>query len=144
MVVGSPTISGNATEKDPDHERPGSEGARGRPGHRHHHHRTADRTATPHRDLVPPSGRQVLHHRYTGRPRSWYANLVAHPAFTFHLKESATADLPATARPVTDPAEREQVLAAILASLPGFADNPGQEPAVWVARSPLVEVTFGN
>ena len=57
---------------------------------------------------------------------------------------AATADLPATARPVTDPAEREQVLAAILASLPGFADNPGQEPAVWVARSPLVEVTFGN
>jgi deazaflavin-dependent oxidoreductase (nitroreductase family) len=79
-----------------------------------------------------------------GRPRSWYANLVANPAFTFHLKESATADLPATARPVTDPAEREQVLAAILASLPGFASNPGQEPAVWVARSPLVEVTFDD
>jgi deazaflavin-dependent oxidoreductase (nitroreductase family) len=38
-----------------------------------------------------------------GRPRSWYANLVANSAFTFHLKESATADLPATARPVTDP-----------------------------------------
>ena len=79
-----------------------------------------------------------------GRPRSWYANLVAHPAFTFHLKESATADLPATARPVTDPAEREKVLAAILAALPGFADTPGQEPADWVARSPLVEVTFGS
>ena len=77
-----------------------------------------------------------------GRPRSWYANLLAHPGFTFHLKESATADLPATARPVTDPAEREQVLDAILASLPDFANTPGQEPAVWVAQSPLVEVTF--
>src|SRR4051812_27381293 len=30
-----------------------------------------------------------------GRPRDWYANLVAQPGFTFHLKESATADLPA-------------------------------------------------
>jgi deazaflavin-dependent oxidoreductase (nitroreductase family) len=77
-----------------------------------------------------------------GRPRDWYANLVAHPAFTFHLKESATADLPATARAVTDPAEREKVLAALLALLPGFTGKPGQEPAVWVAESPLVEVTF--
>src|ERR1700743_2481632 len=52
-----------------------------------------------------------------GRPRSWYANLVVHPAFTFHLKESATADLPATARPVPDPAGREIGLTPILASL---------------------------
>jgi deazaflavin-dependent oxidoreductase (nitroreductase family) len=77
-----------------------------------------------------------------GRPRSWYANLLAHPGFTFHLKESATADLPATARPVTDPAEREQVLAPILASLGDLVRDTGQEPAVWVASSPLVEVTF--
>ena len=77
-----------------------------------------------------------------GRPRSWYANLVAHPEFTFHLKQSATADLPATARPVTDPAEREKVLDRILASLDGFTTSPGQEPAAWVAGSPLVEVTF--
>jgi hypothetical protein len=62
--------------------------------------------------------------------------------FTFHLKESATADLPATARPVTDPAEREKVLAGLLAGLDGFAGKPGQEPEVWVASSPLVEVTF--
>src|SRR5580698_948608 len=77
-----------------------------------------------------------------GRPRSWYANLLSHPGFTFHLKESATADLPATARPVTDPAEREQVLAPILASLGDLVSETGQEPAVWVASSPLVEVTF--
>jgi deazaflavin-dependent oxidoreductase (nitroreductase family) len=79
-----------------------------------------------------------------GRPRSWYANLVADPRFTFHLKESATADLPATARPVTDPAEREQVLADILAPLPQFTSAPGQEPADWVAGSPLVEVIFDS
>jgi deazaflavin-dependent oxidoreductase (nitroreductase family) len=79
-----------------------------------------------------------------GRPRSWYANLLAYPQFTFHLKESATADLPATARPVTDTAEREKVLANILAPLPQFTSAPGQEAAVWVASSPLVEVIFDN
>jgi deazaflavin-dependent oxidoreductase (nitroreductase family) len=77
-----------------------------------------------------------------GRPRDWYANLVAHPGFTFHLKESATADLPATARPVTDPVEREKVLAGVLAPLADFTREPGQEPEVWVAESPLVEITF--
>ena len=77
-----------------------------------------------------------------GRARDWYANLVAHPGFTFHLKESATADLPATARPITDPAERRQVLAGLLAPLSDFTSKPGQEPDVWVANSPLVEVTL--
>jgi deazaflavin-dependent oxidoreductase (nitroreductase family) len=79
-----------------------------------------------------------------GRPRSWYANLRAHPSFTFHLKQSATADLAATARPVTDAAEREKVLAAILATLGELTSAPGQEPAAWVAGSPLVEVTFDS
>jgi deazaflavin-dependent oxidoreductase (nitroreductase family) len=77
-----------------------------------------------------------------GRARDWYANLVANPGFTFHLKESATADLPATARPVTESAEREQVLAGLLAPLAEFTSKPGQEPEAWVASSPLVEVTF--
>ncbi len=79
-----------------------------------------------------------------GRPRSWYANLVAHPSFTFHLKQSATADLAATARPVTDPAEREKVLDGLLATLGDMPSVPGQEPAAWVAGSPLVEVTFDS
>ena len=79
-----------------------------------------------------------------GRPRSWYANLLAHPSFSFHLKQSATADLLATARPVTDIAEREKVLAGILASLSDMTNAPGQEPAAWVAGSPLVEVTFDD
>lgn len=79
-----------------------------------------------------------------GRPRSWYANLLAQPKFTFHLKQSAAADLPATARPVTDPAEREKILGSILASLAGLTSATGQEPDAWVAGSPLVEVTFDN
>mgnify|MGYP003350547853 CR=1 FL=1 len=32
------------------------------------------------------------------RARSWYANLLAHPEFTFHLKNGIRADLAATAR----------------------------------------------
>jgi deazaflavin-dependent oxidoreductase (nitroreductase family) len=79
-----------------------------------------------------------------GRPRSWYANLLSHPSFTFHLKQSATADLSATARPVTGTAEREKVLAGILASLGELTSTPGQEPAAWVAGSPLVEVVFDS
>jgi len=35
----------------------------------------------------------------TGSPgrRDWYANLLANPEFTFHLKQSVAADLPARA-----------------------------------------------
>ena len=94
---------------------------------------------------------EIWYHRLDGkyyitgtpnRPRDWYANLVANPEFTFHLKQTATADLPATARPITEAAEREQVLDAILAALssnPNFSEpNRGD----WLATSPLVEVTF--
>jgi deazaflavin-dependent oxidoreductase (nitroreductase family) len=41
--------------------------------------------------------------------RGWYANVLANPAVTFHLKESIRADLPATARPVLDHALRQWV-----------------------------------
>ena len=75
----------------------------------------------------------------TGTPgkRDWYANMVANPAFTFHLKVSTTADLPATARPITDEAERRAVLSRILTNL----DRPG-ELETWMTESPLVAVTF--
>jgi hypothetical protein len=39
---------------------------------------------------------------------------------------------------------REKILDRILASLDGMTSAPGQEPAAWVAGSPLVEVTFDN
>jgi deazaflavin-dependent oxidoreductase (nitroreductase family) len=77
-----------------------------------------------------------------GRPRSWYANLAAHPEFIFHLKGSVTADLPAKARPITERAEREKVFAGILPPLAGFPNAPGTDPALWINDSPLVEVTF--
>ncbi len=73
----------------------------------------------------------------TGTPgkRDWYANMVAHPDFTFHLKLSAQADLPARATPITDPAQKREILARILAKL-ARADSLDD----WVARSPLVAV----
>jgi deazaflavin-dependent oxidoreductase (nitroreductase family) len=73
----------------------------------------------------------------TGTPgaRSWYANLLAHPDFTFHLKESAQADLPARATPIEGD-EKAHVLAAIAASLPGSGVRFD------VSTSPLVEVTL--
>ncbi|MFD5199673.1 nitroreductase/quinone reductase family protein [Streptomyces sp. NPDC058375] len=60
----------------------------------------------------------------SGRPTSWYANLLAHPDFTFHLKHGIRADLPARAVPVTDREERHRVLTEIVADL-NQPHNPG-------------------
>ena len=53
----------------------------------------------------------------TPGPRDWYANLLADPKLTFHLKQGARADLPARAIHVRDPAERRCVLTEILRKL---------------------------
>jgi deazaflavin-dependent oxidoreductase (nitroreductase family) len=75
----------------------------------------------------------------TGSPgrRGWYANLRANPEFTFHLKGTVAADLPARARPIVAEPERRTVLARITANL-------GREAELqrWVEASPLVEVSF--
>ena len=52
-----------------------------------------------------------------GAATDWHANLLADPGFTLHLKNGIRADLPARAKPVTDPAERQAVLAEIVADL---------------------------
>ena len=69
--------------------------------------------------------------------RDWYANMVAHPAFTFHLKQSAQADLDASAVPITDPTERRRILTPIVARWDRLT-----ELEAFVARSPLVRVDF--
>ena len=78
----------------------------------------------------------------TGTPgrRDWYANLVAHPKFTFHLKQSVQADLPAEARPIVDPKERRDVLGKILRQL----DRADADLDKWIDDSPLVEVTIAE
>jgi deazaflavin-dependent oxidoreductase (nitroreductase family) len=89
---------------------------------------------------------EVWFYRYDGRiflsgspgTRDWYANLRVNPEFTFHLKGSVQADMPAIAHPITDEAERREVIAGILEELGRGYGNLDE----WVARSPLVEVEF--
>jgi deazaflavin-dependent oxidoreductase (nitroreductase family) len=73
----------------------------------------------------------------TGTPgkRDWYANLLVRPEFTFHLKQSTQADIPARAIPITDEAERRRVLSKVVAKW----DRRDQLEA-FVQSSPLVEV----
>jgi len=73
----------------------------------------------------------------TGLPgkRDWYANLLERPDLIFHLKQSVQADIPARARLITGPAERERVLRQILDRI-GRRDANGN----WLDRSPLIEV----
>jgi deazaflavin-dependent oxidoreductase (nitroreductase family) len=69
--------------------------------------------------------------------RSWYANLLDHPEFTFHLKQSLRADLPARAKPVTDPEERRAVFSSILRDM-----RMSHDLEAWISGSPLMEIEF--
>ena len=107
--------------------------------------RTIDITTTG-RSSGQPRRVEIWFHNVDGRifitgtpgTRSWYANMVADPNMTFHLKGSAQADLPARARPIVDEAERRQVLPGIFEKI----DRDLSELDAWVENSPLVEVEF--
>ena len=97
---------------------------------------TGRKTGRPHRKeiwFLNVDGRLFI----TGTPRGrdWYANLVAHPEFTFHLKQSVRADLPAVAKPIVDAPQRREIISKILEDIGGSHDLEA-----WVAGSPLVEV----
>ena len=70
------------------------------------------------------------------RQRAWLSNLEANPKFTFHLKGAVTADLPATARVITDEGERREILEHVARAW------QRTDLDVMVAYSPLIEVTF--
>lgn len=109
--------------------------------------------ARPHRIDITTTGRrsglsrriELVFHVIDGKVvisgspgrRDWYANLVADPHITFHLKGPVQADLPAIARPITEPAERLRIMEAV-------ARNWGVEDRfeVFLRRSPLIEVLF--
>jgi deazaflavin-dependent oxidoreductase (nitroreductase family) len=90
-----------------------------------------------------PSKIEIVFHNFdgvlyiSGRPgrRDWYANLVANPQFTFHLKQSTQADIPARAIPITDAATRRQVISKVVEKW-----NKQAELETYVESSPLVEV----
>jgi deazaflavin-dependent oxidoreductase (nitroreductase family) len=72
------------------------------------------------------------------RKRSWLANLEANPRFTFHLKRGVQADLPATARVITDEEERRAILAQIARI---WKRN---DVDIMVRYSPLIEVMIDD
>jgi deazaflavin-dependent oxidoreductase (nitroreductase family) len=81
-------------------------------GHRIDLTTTGRRTGQPRRiELVfhPIDGRVYIS-GMPGFPRSWLANIRANPRVTFHLTGPITADLPATAREITEPAERRRIM----------------------------------
>ncbi|MDQ6880266.1 MAG: nitroreductase/quinone reductase family protein [Candidatus Dormibacteraeota bacterium] len=71
-----------------------------------------------------------------GFPRGWLANLAANPRFTFHLKRPFSADLPATARIITDEEERRTTLGPIARAW------KRKDLETMVHTSPLIEVTL--
>ncbi|MFB7495823.1 nitroreductase family deazaflavin-dependent oxidoreductase [Streptomyces sp. NPDC056161] len=79
-------------------------------------------------------------------PRSWYANLLANPEFTLHLKGEVRADLPARAVPITDRAERRRVFTRLIDDIVHSPAVPAPDPPLvvddWVAGSPLAEIRF--
>ena len=95
--------------------------------------------------MYPARRIEIMFHAIDGRvyisgyprpqKRRWLMNLEANPRFTFHLKRGVRADLPATARVITDRAERERLLRPI-------AEGWRINLAVMVASAPLVEVTL--
>ena len=70
------------------------------------------------------------------RPCSWYANLCAHPDFTFHLKESAQADLAARATPVLESDARRDIIGRIQQK----RGRDGADLEDRVAASPLIHI----
>lgn len=80
--------------------------------------------------------------------RAWTQNLRATPAFTLHLKHGVVADLPATAREVTDEAERREAFSAFVDDL-NQPHNPGRirQPTSaeeWLAGSPLFAIVLDD
>jgi deazaflavin-dependent oxidoreductase (nitroreductase family) len=69
------------------------------------------------------------------RTRDWLRNLEADPRMTLHLKGAVRADLPATARVVTDSAERERIFDWIVGHAWRSMDVDAMQR--W---SPLIEV----
>jgi deazaflavin-dependent oxidoreductase (nitroreductase family) len=70
-----------------------------------------------------------------GKTRAWIHNLEADPRLVVHLKKDVVADLPATARVITDPAERRAILVQV-------ARVWNQHLEAMVAHSPLIEVSI--
>jgi deazaflavin-dependent oxidoreductase (nitroreductase family) len=108
-------------------------------GHRIDITTTGQRTGTARRiEIVFHNidGRIYISGMPSPRKRAWIANLEHDPNMTFHLKGAVTADLPATARVITDARERRTILDQV-----ARAWNRTDVDRM-VAQSPLIEVTL--
>lgn len=115
--------------------------------------RTVDITTIGARSGVPRRIEIWFHHirgrwylSSTPARRDWYANLVANPEFTFHLKHGIRADLRAVAVPITDPARKRPIFEYIVDDFnqphnPALVRQP-QRVQDWMDGSPLVEIVF--
>ena len=65
--------------------------------------------------------------------------MIADPKFTFHLKGSAQADLPARATPIRDKARRREIFQQMKDR---FEGRRGIDLDEFVEKSPLVSVEF--
>lgn len=74
----------------------------------------------------------------TGRTRDWIHNIGAEPHVTVHLKKGVVADVPATARIITDPVERRPLIEAA-AQRWGRTDVDAM-----LEHSPLIVLSVGS
>jgi deazaflavin-dependent oxidoreductase (nitroreductase family) len=108
------------------------------------HGHTIDITTTGRR-TGQPRRIEIMFHSFDGhlyisgmpsrRTRAWLHNLRANPRFTFHLKQLLHADLPATAREISDPVERREALTKV-------ARVWRQDLEAMFRFSPLIEATI--
>ena len=113
------------------------------------HGHTIDITTTGRRTGLPRRVEIVFHNIdgrliITGSPRSdrkraWLLNLETDPNLTFHLKGSVKADLPATARVITDPIERRAIADWVVTNA-----WRNQDVEAMTAYAPMIEVTVAD
>jgi deazaflavin-dependent oxidoreductase (nitroreductase family) len=101
---------------------------------------TGRRTGLPRRIEIAihnRDGRLFISGMPSRRTRGWIHNLQADPRLTIHVKQPGIArDLPATARVITDDAERREIMPFIAANW------RRTDVDRMVADSPLIEVTL--
>ena len=92
--------------------------------------------------LQGPRGRYFL----SGSPgtRDWQANLITNPRMQFHLKESITRTLDATAIHIRDADDRRNIISGFDKFREGSTTVHGSDLEAWVAASPLIELVFDD
>ena len=82
-------------------------------------------------------GRLIITGQPRHRKRAWLLNLEADPRMTFHIKGPLEADLPATARVITDETERRATAEWVVANA-----WHNQDADAMTAYSPMIEVSL--